>query len=43
VAIPILETTRAQAERAGVAVTILGEVELDLIVDGADEIASDLT
>ena len=38
------ETTRADAERLGVPLTTLDETpELDLTVDGADEIAPDLT
>jgi ribose 5-phosphate isomerase A len=43
-AVPTSETTRAQAERAGIALTTLDETpELDLTIDGADEIAPDLT
>jgi len=44
VAVPTSEATRAQAGRLGVALTTLDETpELDLTVDGADEIAPDLT
>jgi ribose 5-phosphate isomerase A len=44
VAVPTSETTRAQAERLGIALTTLDETpQLDLTVDGADEIAPDLT
>ncbi len=44
VAVPTSEATRAQAGRLGIALTTLDEVpELDLTVDGADEIAPDLT
>jgi ribose 5-phosphate isomerase A len=44
IAVPTSEATRAQAERAGIALTTLDETpELDLTVDGADEIAPDLT
>ena len=44
VAVPTSEATRAQAARLGIALTTLDEVpELDLTVDGADEIAPDLT
>ena len=44
VAVPTSEATRAQAERLGIALTTLDEApELDLTVDGADEIAPDLT
>ena len=43
-AVPTSEATRAQAERLGVALTTLDETPvLDLTVDGADEIAPDLT
>ena len=42
-AVPTSEVTRAQAERAGIALTTLDQTpELDLTVDGADEIAPDL-
>jgi ribose 5-phosphate isomerase A len=44
VAVPTSETTRVQAERLGIALTTLDQTpELDLTVDGADEIAPDLT
>jgi ribose 5-phosphate isomerase A len=44
VAVPTSEATRAQAERLGIGLTTLDETpELDLTVDGADEIAPDLT
>ena len=44
VAVPTSEATRDHAERAGIALTTLDDVpELDLTVDGADEIAPDLT
>jgi ribose 5-phosphate isomerase A len=43
-AVPTSETTRAQAEGLGIKLTTLDETsELDLTVDGADEIAPDLT
>jgi ribose 5-phosphate isomerase A len=43
VAVPTSETTRAQAERLGIALSTLDTTpELDLTVDGADEIAPDL-
>jgi len=43
-AVPTSEATRAQAAAAGIALTTLDETpELDLTVDGADEIAPDLT
>jgi len=43
VAVPTSEATRAQAERLGIALTTLDETpQLDLTVDGADEIAPDL-
>jgi ribose 5-phosphate isomerase A len=42
-AVPTSEATRIQAERLGIALTTLEETpELDLTVDGADEIAPDL-
>jgi ribose 5-phosphate isomerase A len=42
--VPTSEATRADAERAGVPLTTLDETpELDLTVDGADEIAPDLS
>jgi len=44
VAVPTSEATRALAQRLGVALTTLDATpELDLTVDGADEIAPDLT
>jgi ribose 5-phosphate isomerase A len=44
VAVPTSEATRAQAKRLGIALTTLDETpQLDLTVDGADEIAPDLT
>jgi ribose 5-phosphate isomerase A len=44
VAVPTSEVTRAQAERLGITLTTLDQTpELDLTVDGADEIAPDLT
>jgi ribose 5-phosphate isomerase A len=44
VAVPTSEATRAQAERLGIALTTLDETpELDLTIDGADEIAPDLS
>lgn len=44
VGVPTSEATRAQAEALGIPLTTLDEVpELDLTVDGADEIAHDLT
>ncbi len=44
IAVPTSEATRAQAERLGITLTTLDETpELDLTVDGADEIAPDLT
>ncbi|MGA8611258.1 MAG: ribose-5-phosphate isomerase RpiA [Xanthobacteraceae bacterium] len=44
VAVPTSEATRAQAERLGIALTTLDDTpDLDLTVDGADEIAHDLT
>src|SRR5215216_6709883 len=42
--VPTSEATRAQAERASIPLTTLDETpELDLTVDGADEIAPDLS
>jgi len=42
-AVPTSEATRLQADQAGIALTTLDETpELDLTVDGADEIAPDL-
>src|SRR5882724_2404988 len=44
IAVPTSEATRRDAERFGVPLTTLDETpELDLTVDGADEIAPDLT
>jgi ribose 5-phosphate isomerase A len=44
VGVPTSEATRAHAERVGIALTTLDETpELDLTVDGADEIAPDLS
>jgi ribose 5-phosphate isomerase A len=44
IAVPTSEATRAQAARLGIVLTTLDETpELDLTVDGADEIAPDLT
>jgi ribose 5-phosphate isomerase A len=44
VAVPTSEATRAQAERLGIGVTTLDAMpDLDLTVDGADEIGHDLT
>src|SRR6201981_3708030 len=44
IAVPTSEATRAQAERLGIALATLDDVpELDLTVDGADEIGPDLT
>ena len=44
IAVPTSEATRAQAARLGIVLTTLDETpELDLAVDGADEIAPDLT
>jgi ribose 5-phosphate isomerase A len=44
VAVPTSEATRAQAERLGLVLTTLDDTPaLDLTVDGADEIAPDLT
>ena len=43
-AVPTSEATRAQAERAGIPLTTLDVIpELDLTIDGADEIAPDLS
>ena len=43
-AVPTSEATRAQAARLGIALTTLDDVpELDLTVDGGDEIGPDLT
>jgi ribose 5-phosphate isomerase A len=44
IAVPTSEATRSDAERLGIPLTTLDETpELDLTVDGADEIAPDLT
>src|SRR6476660_6184714 len=44
IAVPTSEATRAQAEQCGIPLTTLDQVpELDLTIDGADEIAPDLT
>lgn len=44
VAVPTSQATHADAERCGIPLTSLDEVpELDLTVDGADEIAADLS
>lgn len=44
IAVPTSEATRAQAESCGIALTTLDETpELDLTIDGADEIGPDLT
>src|ERR1700736_3099891 len=44
IAVPTSEATRSLAERLGVALTTLDETpQLDLTVDGADEIAPDLS
>ena len=44
VAVPTSEATRAQAEQCGIPLTTLDETpELDLTIDGADEISADLT
>jgi ribose 5-phosphate isomerase A len=44
VAVPTSEATRAQAERLGITLTTLDATpDLDLTIDGADEIAHDLT
>jgi ribose 5-phosphate isomerase A len=44
VAVPTSELTRADAERLGIPLTTLDEIPaLDLTIDGADEIAPDLT
>jgi len=44
VAVPTSEATRAQAAQRGIALTTLDDVPgLDLTIDGADEIAPDLT
>ena len=44
IAVPTSEATRAQAEACGIPLTTLDETpELDLTIDGADEIAPDLS
>src|SRR5471032_1923261 len=44
IGVPTSETTRADAQRLGVPLTTLDETpELDMTVDGADEIGPDLT
>lgn len=44
IAVPTSEATRADAERAGIPLTTLeGTPDLDLTIDGADEIAPDLS
>src|ERR1700738_3326374 len=44
IAVPTSETTRSDAERLGVPLTTLDETpQLDLVVDGADEIGPDLS
>jgi ribose 5-phosphate isomerase A len=44
IAVPTSEATRQQAEQCGIRLTTLDETpELDLTIDGADEIAPDLT
>jgi ribose 5-phosphate isomerase A len=44
IAVPTSEATRAQAASLGIALTTLDEMpQLDLTIDGADEIAPDLT
>src|SRR5499427_1986509 len=44
IAVPTSEATRSDAERLGIALTSLDETpQLDLTVDGADEIAPDLS
>jgi len=44
VAVPTSEATRAQAEQCGIPLTTLDDTpELDLTIDGADEIGPDLT
>jgi ribose 5-phosphate isomerase A len=44
IAVPTSEATRAQAEQCGIPLTTLDETpELDLTVDGADEISPDLS
>ena len=44
IAVPTSEATREQAEQCGIPLTTLDETpELDLTIDGADEIAPDLS
>jgi ribose 5-phosphate isomerase A len=44
IAVPTSEATRAQAEQCGIPLTTLDDTpELDLTIDGADEISPDLT
>src|SRR3954463_7901320 len=44
IAVPTSEATRIQAEQCGIPLTTLDETpELDLTIDGADELAPDLT
>src|SRR5438270_13938726 len=44
VAVPTSEATRAQAEQCGITLTTLDDTpQLDLTIDGADEIAPDMT
>src|SRR6185436_12243644 len=44
IAVPTSEATRAQAEQCGIPLTTLDDTpELDMTVDGADEIGPDLT
>src|ERR671935_2006775 len=44
IAVPTSETTRSDAERLGIPLTTLDETpQLDLVVDGADEIGPDLS
>ena len=44
IGVPTSEATRAQAERLGMPLTTLDETpELDMTIDGADEIAPDLS
>jgi ribose 5-phosphate isomerase A len=43
-AVPTSQTTQTQASRCGISLTTLDDVsELDLVIDGADEISPDLT
>jgi ribose 5-phosphate isomerase A len=44
IAVPTSETTRAQAAKLGIALTTLDQMpQVDLTIDGADEVAPDLT